>query len=84
MGKPIYVIPNLIDVDTLCCVSSEDPVYVKEFLYCERPSKPFRFTGIGAPAAPEWICVTLDGVQPVSFAAIFNHNLTALARPATS
>lgn len=78
MGKPIYVTENLIDLASLCCASSEDPIYPMENLYCERPSKPFRFTGIGAPAAPEWICVTLASGQQVSFVGIFNHNLTAM------
>ncbi|GAG77384.1 unnamed protein product, partial [marine sediment metagenome] len=42
----IYVTPNLLDVDSLESISApgEDPVYVKENLYNNRPSKPFRFT----------------------------------------
>jgi len=78
MGKPIYVIENLVDLSSLCCVSSEDPVYTMENLYCERPSKPMRFTGVGAAGNPEWICVTLASGQPVSFVGIFNHNLSAM------
>jgi len=76
-----YLIENIIDETTLCCTSSEDDLYVKEFLYNKRPSKPFRFTGVGSAGDPEWICIesTVSGGERVTFAGIFNHNLTALA-----
>jgi len=53
----LYAIENQIDVDTLCCVSSEDSTYLMEYLYNQRPSMPFRFTGSGSVGNPEWICI---------------------------
>lgn len=77
----LYVLENKIDSDTLCCVSSEDALYEMEFLYNERPSKPFRFTGIGSIGNPEWICVefTNSGAELITFAGIFNHNFVLSA-----
>ena len=73
----LYAIENYLagsDVAALSS-SSEDALYVRENLYNERPSKPFRFTGIGIVANPEWVCVEFDAPKRVTFAAIFNHNL---------
>jgi len=78
-----YVIENYIDVDTLDSVSSggADVFYGMERLYNERPSWPLRFTGKGSVGDPEWICVDMGtesgATQRVTFAGIFNHNLTA-------
>ena len=77
-----YVIENYIDENTLDSVSSEDPsgFYDMERLYNERPSWPLRFEGKGStgPDAPEWICVNMGEEKEVTFAGIFNHNLTAI------
>jgi len=77
----LYVLTNKVDVNSLCCVSSEDALYVMKYLYNERPSLPFRFTGIGEIDNPEWICVdfTNSGGELVTFAGIFNHNLVLSA-----
>lgn len=74
-----YVIENYIDVNTLDSVSSEDPsgFYDMERLYNERPSWPLRFTDKGSAGDPEWICVDMGEEKRVTFAGIFNHNLTA-------
>ena len=77
----LYVIENQIDVDSLCCVSSEDTTYLMENLYNQRPSYPFRFTGSGSAGSPEWICIDFpeSGGRNITFAAVFNHNLTDLS-----
>lgn len=80
-----YVIENYISEDTLDSVSSEDDsgFYDMENIYNERPSLPLRFEGVGvaAPADPEWICIDMGtasgATQDVTFAAVFNHNLTS-------
>ena len=74
-----YVIENYINVDTLGPVSPEDACgfYNKERLYNERPSWPLRFAGKGAAADPEFICVDMKDPKQVTFAGIFNHNLTS-------
>lgn len=74
-----YALENhLAGTDVTLSASSEDTLYVLENLYNARPSKPFRFTGIGTPGDPEWICAEFDAPKTVTLAAIFNHNLTAL------
>lgn len=78
MKRVKYSITNLVDVDTLIDVYSEDDVYVMENLYNGRPSKPYRSTGIGAVGTPEWICVAFPTPRMISLVALFNHNLTAL------
>lgn len=77
----IYVTENLVNLDTLCCVSSEDSPYVKEWLYNVRPSKPLRFEGKGvAPGnVPEWICIAFAAPQLVTFWGNFKHNFTDLS-----
>jgi len=76
----LIIIDNLLAGDDVTLSSSsEDTLYVLENLYNGRPSKPFRFTGIGAVGVPEWICAEFDAPKNVTFAGIFNHNLTALA-----
>lgn len=72
----LYAIENfLAGTDAVISTSSEDALYVKENLYNVRPSKPFRFTDVGAPAAPEWICVEFDAPKRVTLLGVFNHNL---------
>lgn len=66
----IYVITNLVDIDSLDSVSTEDELYIMENLYNKRPSKPFRFTD----QDDEWIKVYLGTAGYVTFAGIFNHN----------
>jgi len=78
-----YSIQNFLGgADATITVSSEDALYTLENLYNERPSKPFRFTGLGLPGDPEFICVEFDDPKRVTLAAIFNHNLTALEESA--
>lgn len=75
----LYTIENYVSRDTnIISSSSEDALYVLENLYNIRPSKPFRFTGIGAAGIPEWICVEFDSPLAVTLAAVFNQNLTSL------
>lgn len=72
----LYVLENLITDDTPITYLTEDPLYIAENVYNERPSLPYRTL---AKAAPEWICVDL-GVDyeevNVTFVGLFNHNLT--------
>lgn len=66
-----YITPNLLDVDSLESVSSEDAIYVKEHLYNNRPSKPFRFTAkLAQYARLHWAVA-----QKVTHISIFNHDL---------
>lgn len=75
-----YAITNLINENTPLYASSEDTIYLLDYLYNERPSKPFRWLGDrGAPRPdPEWICVDLLAVYNVTLAAYFNHNLNGI------
>jgi len=75
-----YAINNFIDSSVDLYSSSEDSLYVLENLYNVRPSKPFRFTGIGTTsgAIPEWICIDFGSNISPDFVAIFNHNLLGL------
>lgn len=76
----LYLTENLLSgTDVAITSSSEDALYVLENLHNGRPSKPFRFTGKGAAGNPEWICAEFDAPKLVTFIAVFNHNLTALA-----
>lgn len=80
-----YAIENhLAGTDVTISSSSEDTLYVLENLYNRRPSKPFRFTGLGAGGNPEWICVEFDAPKTTNLAAVFNHNLTVLGGGAAS
>jgi len=65
-----YSAVNLVDVDTVNSVSTEDALYVKENLYGLRPSKPFYF----AAKASQWVKIDLLAATPVQVCAIFNHN----------
>ena len=66
-----YAVTNLVTEDTLDSVSSEDTTFVKEFLYNQRQSKPFRFTA----KSDNWIKVDLGSATQVTIAAILNHNV---------
>lgn len=80
MGRPIYVLENLVDADTLCCSSSEDGSgwYNDDNVYNVRPSYPWRATGKGAVGTPQWLCVESIELNsetfPVTFVGIYNHN----------
>lgn len=54
-------------------VDTEDTIYVKENLYNERPSFPYRATSVTSL----WIMVDLGADTPVSIAAVINHNFVA-------
>ncbi len=69
----IYSTTNLIDQYTLSSVSTEDPLYVKEFLYDNRPSRPFRF----AAKTSQSIVIDMTIGTRATIAALFNHNLTS-------
>jgi len=71
----VYITPNLLDVDSLESVSSEDAIYVKEYLYNNRSSKPFRFTAKLA----QYIRLHWAVAQNVTHISIFNHDVTAAA-----
>jgi len=79
----LYVLENFINDQCLLYGYSEDPLYVLENIYNERPSLPYRTTGVGTPGTPEYICIdlgTYSGVEhDVTFIGLFNHNLTTLA-----
>jgi hypothetical protein len=68
-----YSAVNLINVDTLFDVSTEDTLYVKENLYGLRPSKPFYFT----VKAAQWVKIDLLSPLLVNVCGIFNHNFTS-------
>ena len=72
-----YAISNYITDDSELYSSSEDALYVLENLYNVRPSKPFRFEGVGVTsgAIPEWVCIDLLAAKTPSFFGIFNHNM---------
>lgn len=68
-----YGISNLINLNTLLSVSTEDAIFLKENLYNQRPSKPFRFT----QKTGNQIIIDLGSATAVSLVGVFNHNLTA-------
>lgn len=72
MSRILYATGNLVDADTLFAVSTEDALYVKENLYNQRPSLPFRGTSA--------LTITIDvdaglgnTIQP-TLVAVINHN----------
>lgn len=70
-----YITPNLLDADSLDPtnpVSTEDAIYVKEHLYNNRPSKPFRFTAKLA----QYIRLHWAVAQNITHISIFNHDIT--------
>jgi hypothetical protein len=69
----IYSHINLIDIYTLSSVSTEDALYVKEFLYDNRPSRPFRFTAKSSQS----MVIDLSSAKAATLACLFNHNLSS-------
>jgi hypothetical protein len=68
----LYATGNLVDVDTLSAVSTEAAIYVKENLYNQRPSLPFRGT------SNTTITIDVDAgvgntIQP-TLVSVINHN----------
>jgi hypothetical protein len=76
----LYVITNYLDGLAIgsFTTKSTSSLYIATNLSIERPSKPYRTTGIGAVADPEYICVDLGSSKPVTFIGIFNHNFTLM------
>jgi hypothetical protein len=70
-----YSYVNFINSSTLISTSTEDALYLKEYLYDNRPSRPFRFTSKTA----QNILIDLSATRRVSLACLFNHNLTPAA-----
>jgi len=68
-----YAIDNFIDSNTLSSVSTEDTLYVKEWMYNARQSKPFRMT-----AKTGNIVFDFGAARPDIF-CILNHNLSNAA-----
>lgn len=80
MGLFLYSTENLINSTTLpeddaTYRSTENDIYQVEYLYNQRPSKPFRWTA----KVGDWFKVDLGSRQTVSLFGIFGHNLTAAA-----
>jgi len=72
----LYVLENFITDDTPITYLTEDPLYVVENLYNERPSLPYRTV---TKLTPEWLCIDLGEDYEdlnVNFVGLFNHNLT--------
>jgi len=78
--KFIYVTENFL-ADLVIgdyTYKSTHATYIATNLANERPSKPYRTTGIGAIADPEYICVDLGSSKEPTFIGIFNHNFTQM------
>lgn len=71
----IYSVGNFINVNTLFSVSSEDPLYVKENLYNQRPSLAFRFDS----KTDQDIIIDLGAATKFTLLALVNHNLQSAA-----
>lgn len=71
----LYAVGNLITSSTLNAVSSEDSIYVKEYLYNKRPSLPFRFTS----KTDQYIVLDMGGDENVTLLSLINHNLQSAA-----
>ena len=72
MGKPRYLITNLLDGATLT-PSTEDTTYVAEHLCNGRPGKPFKYT---ASVSGE-VVIDLGEAGSATACAIVNHNITS-------
>jgi|Deesub1362B_J571_1020462.scaffolds.fasta_scaffold00331_43 hypothetical protein len=70
-----YVIGNYLNDSVTITPSSEDSIYVKQYLYNQRPSLPFRFTG----KADENIVFDFGEAKTITIIALVNHNLTSNA-----
>lgn len=76
----IYVTTNYLEplgIGNYTTLSTH-ATYIATNLANERPSKPYRTTGIGEEDIPEYICIDLGGSYVVTFIGIFNHNFTQL------
>ncbi len=67
----IYTTGNYVNSSTINAVSSEDEIFVKEFLYNKRPSLPFRFTA----KSSQYVEIDLGISKQITIFALINHNL---------
>jgi len=76
----IYVLENYLEPLAIgnYTTLSTHATYIATNLANERPSKPYRTTGIGGVGVPEYVCVDLGGSYEVTFVGIFNHNFTLM------
>ncbi len=76
----LYVLTNYLDGLEIGSYGwkSTDELYIATNLANERPSLPYRTTGIGSAGDPEYICVDMGVGRVVTFVGIFNHNFTLL------
>ncbi len=76
----LYVITNYLTPLVIgnYTTKSTSALYIATNLANERPSKPYRTTGIGAVGDPEYICIDLGGSYEATFLGIFNHNFTLM------
>ena len=76
----LYVLTNYLDGLAIgsYTTKSTDALYIATNLANERPSLPYRTTGIGSDGDPEYICVDLGSSKVVTFVGIFNHNFTQM------
>lgn len=70
-----YSKTNLLTAATLSDTSTENAIYIDDYLYDGRPSKPFYFTA----KTSQWIKIDLGGAVFVDIFAIFNHNFLSAA-----
>jgi len=79
----LYVLTNYLDGLAIgsYTTKSTDTLYIATNLANERPSLPYRTTGVGSAGDPEYICIDLGGSYVVTFIGIFNHNFTLLEAP---
>lgn len=71
----IYTSGNYVCSSTISSVSSEDPVFKKEYLYNRRPSLPFRFTA----KSDQYIELDLGSSKKITILSMINHNLLSSA-----
>jgi len=71
----LYSAVNLLTDSTLIDTSTEDPIYIDDYLYDSRPSRPFYFTA----KAAQWVLIDLGAKTPVTLLACFNHNFKSAA-----
>jgi len=70
-----YTIDNYLSTAISITPSSEDSIYKKDYLYNQRPSLPFRFTG----KTDENIVIDFGSAKTITIIALINHNLTSNA-----
>jgi len=74
----LYSLENFINSTTDLYSKTEDSLYVRENLYTERPSYPYRTTAVGSDVSPEWVCADLGSSKNVTLVSVFNHNIQYL------